>query len=116
MGKRGRNGNQGGLTLREESSGRKQIKGGSINAKSMLKLQHLQKLATWASGDASIPSLGAFFGHRFAAGGEALGVLPDPSLFPCQRLAKLSVYTRVHLLYFFLFEFIEVVGRFGFDL
>ncbi|KAJ9703111.1 hypothetical protein PVL29_004751 [Vitis rotundifolia] len=74
------------ITLREENSGRKQNKakggekGGSTNMKSMLKLQHLKSLAMWASQEASIPSLGAFFGHRLMTCG-----VPDQSLFPCQR-------------------------------
>ncbi|XP_034684458.1 uncharacterized protein LOC117913568 [Vitis riparia] len=70
------------ITLREENSGRKQnkAKGGSTNMKSMLKLQHLKSLAMWASQEASIPSLGAFFGHHLMTCG-----VPDQSLFPCQR-------------------------------
>ncbi|PHT57733.1 hypothetical protein CQW23_00096 [Capsicum baccatum] len=73
----------GSITLREEFDGKKkQI---HVNAKSMLKLEHIKNLATWASGEASIPSLGAFFGQRLAASAESLGVLPDPSLFTCQR-------------------------------
>ncbi|XP_057953974.1 uncharacterized protein LOC131148270 [Malania oleifera] len=71
------------LTLREESSGRKQTK--SSNVKSVLKMQHLQKLAVWASRKASVPSLGAFFGHCLAACGEAVGWPTDSSLFPCER-------------------------------
>jgi len=71
------------LSLREEASGRKQ----SPNPRSLLKLKHLQNLAEWATKEASIPSLGAFFGCRFTEFGEALGILLDPSLFPCQRLA-----------------------------
>ena len=47
------------ILLREEIIGKKQSKGGnSINSKSMLKLEHLKKLATWASGEPTIPSLG----------------------------------------------------------
>ncbi|KAF5746616.1 hypothetical protein HS088_TW06G00787 [Tripterygium wilfordii] len=41
--------------------------------------------AVWASSKGAIPSLGAFFGYQFAANREALGALPDPSLFACQR-------------------------------
>ncbi|KAM3205484.1 hypothetical protein P3L10_028894 [Capsicum annuum] len=37
------------------------------------------------SGEASIPSLGAFFGQKLAASAKSLGVLTDPSLFTCQR-------------------------------
>ncbi|KAJ8447288.1 hypothetical protein Cgig2_013065 [Carnegiea gigantea] len=69
------------LSLREEASGRKQ----SPNPKSLLKLKHLQNLAEWATKEASIPSLGAFFGCRFTEFGEALGILLDPFLFPCRR-------------------------------
>ncbi|KAL7178373.1 hypothetical protein ACSBR2_031512 [Camellia fascicularis] len=90
MGKKGANkkapnltsGSQASITLREESSGKKQP---NVNGKSLLKLEHLQNLAVWASGEASMPSLGAFFGHQLAALGESLGSSPNPSLFPCQR-------------------------------
>ncbi|KAH0681753.1 hypothetical protein KY289_019505 [Solanum tuberosum] len=51
----------------------------------MLKLEHIKDIATWASGERSIPSLGAFFGQRLAVSAESLGVPPDPSLFSCQR-------------------------------
>ncbi|KAJ8428480.1 hypothetical protein Cgig2_029933 [Carnegiea gigantea] len=73
------------LCLREAASGRKQ----SHNPKSLLKLKHLQNLAEWATKEASIPSLGAFFGCRFAEFGEALGIRADPSLFPCQSCETL---------------------------
>ncbi|OMO58646.1 hypothetical protein COLO4_34461 [Corchorus olitorius] len=73
------------VSLREEASGKKQTKGGSTNVKAILKHEHLQNLAVWASGEASIPSLASFFGHRLAADGEASAIPPDPSFFPCQR-------------------------------
>ncbi|XP_042484914.1 uncharacterized protein LOC122065177 isoform X1 [Macadamia integrifolia] len=76
---------QGMLTLREESGGRKQTKGGSNNVKSILKKQHLQNLSLWAGGEVSIPSMGALFGHRLADCAEAMGTPVDPSLFLCQR-------------------------------
>ncbi|KAF3448564.1 hypothetical protein FNV43_RR09277 [Rhamnella rubrinervis] len=87
-GKKGPNlnfGSNNSISLREETTGRKQTRGGSSNAKSVLKVKHLESLATWASGDASIPSLGALFGRRLASVQEALGVAPDSSLIPCQR-------------------------------
>ncbi|KAF6144440.1 hypothetical protein GIB67_024667 [Kingdonia uniflora] len=59
--------------------------GGSTNVKSILKMQHLQNLASWAAGEASMPSLGAFFGHRLASFGEAVGTPIDSSLVSCQR-------------------------------
>ncbi|GAB2301086.1 hypothetical protein Dimus_035119 [Dionaea muscipula] len=69
-------------TMREEAIGKQKQ---TNNAKSILKLKHLQNLAIWASRELSIPSLAAFYGRQFAACGEAFSVPPDPSLFPCQR-------------------------------
>ena len=60
------------ISLREESAGKKQSKGGSSDANSVWKVKQLESLATWASGDASIPSLSAFFGHKLASAAEAL--------------------------------------------
>ncbi|KAK8677282.1 hypothetical protein V6N13_142830 [Hibiscus sabdariffa] len=74
------------VSLREEASGKKPTRGGgSTNVKAVLKHEHLQNLAVWASREASIPSLASFFGHRLAADGEASAIPPDPSFFPCQR-------------------------------
>ncbi|KAE8676355.1 Bromo-adjacent domain-containing protein [Hibiscus syriacus] len=74
------------VSLREEATGKKQTKGGgSTNVKSALKHEHLQNLAVWACGEASIPSLASFFGHGLATDGEASAIPQDPSLFPCQR-------------------------------
>ncbi|KAL0329801.1 UNVERIFIED_CONTAM: hypothetical protein Sradi_4966800 [Sesamum radiatum] len=70
------------MTLREESTGKKQ---GNVNFKTMCKLDHMKNLAVWAAAEASIPSLGAFFGERLAAASEALGIRADPSLFVCER-------------------------------
>ncbi|KAH0681084.1 hypothetical protein KY284_022169 [Solanum tuberosum] len=84
IGKKSRkNGVGGSITLREESGVKK--KQTHVNAKSILKLEHINDIATWASGEGSIPSLGAFFGQRLAVSAESLGVPPDPSLFACQR-------------------------------
>ncbi|KAK6926269.1 Ribonuclease P subunit, Rpr2/Snm1/Rpp21 [Dillenia turbinata] len=72
------------VTMRQEAGGRmKHVT--NHNPKVMLKMDHLQKLAVWASGEASLPSLGALFGHRLAALGESLGVPTVASLFSCQR-------------------------------
>ncbi|KAH0648822.1 hypothetical protein KY285_034070 [Solanum tuberosum] len=73
----------GSVTLREESGVKK--KQTHVNAKLMLKLEHIKDIAAWASGEGSIPSLGAFFGQRLAVSTESLGLPPDPSLFTCQR-------------------------------
>ncbi|XP_065858273.1 uncharacterized protein [Euphorbia lathyris] len=73
------------ITLRQETTGRIPTKGAARDSKSFFKLDHLQKLAVWASGEASIPSLTAFFGRQYAAAGEVSGIPPDPSLFSCQR-------------------------------
>lgn len=94
-GKKGPNlifGSNNSTSLREETTGRKQTKGGSSNAKSVLKVKHLESIATWASGEASIPSLGAFFGRRLASVAEVSGVAPDPSLFTCQRFVKIRAF------------------------
>ena len=55
------------------------------NPNSMLKLQHLQNLANWASKDENMPSLAAFFGRRLAGFGESIGVNSDPTVVSCQR-------------------------------
>lgn len=67
-------------TLREENTGKK-----NVDKKSILKMQHLQRLATWAGGEARIPPLGAFLGACLAAAGETLGIPLDHSTFLCQR-------------------------------
>lgn len=71
------------LSLREEKAGKKLVN--TTNVKSKLKLEHLQRLAMWASSETSVPSLAGLFGHRLASANEALGLQPDPSLFSCQR-------------------------------
>lgn len=91
------------LSLREQNTGKKQAK--TINVKSKLKLEHLQNLATWAGGEASVPSLAAFFGHQLAAANESLGLQPDPSLFSCLRFFLLFIFMltaslEIDLVYF----------------
>ncbi|TYK16632.1 Rpr2 domain-containing protein [Cucumis melo var. makuwa] len=75
-------GPQNSITLRQEATGKIKPKV-SNNAK--VYLNHLENLATWASGQPSLPSLAAFFGQRLAAAAESLAVAPDPSLFLCAR-------------------------------
>ncbi|XP_073127767.1 uncharacterized protein [Henckelia pumila] len=70
------------MTLREATTVKKQ---GNVNARTMSRIDHLKSLALWAATEASIPSLGAFFGQRLAASTEAVGVRSDPSLFFCER-------------------------------
>lgn len=74
------------ISLREEATGKLQTKASS-NVRSILKLEHLKNLEVWASNEASIPSLGAFYGQCFASVEEAMGVPPDPSLITCERFA-----------------------------
>ncbi|ONK64010.1 uncharacterized protein A4U43_C07F21180 [Asparagus officinalis] len=69
-----------GATLREENTGKKRV-----DVSSMLRMEHLQRLSTWAGVEAGIPPLGALFGHRLAANAEAEGVPLDPSTFVCRR-------------------------------
>lgn len=91
MGKRGRDRRASNLTsvshkpisLRDEKAGKKLVN--TTNVKSKLKLEHLQRLAVWASSETSVPSLAALFGHRLASANEVLGLQPDPSFFSCQR-------------------------------
>ncbi|CAN4127368.1 unnamed protein product [Withania somnifera] len=59
----------GSITLRQELGGNKKKQNHHVNAKSMLKLEHIKNLATW----------------KLAASAELLGVPRDPSLFACQR-------------------------------
>lgn len=75
-------GPQDSITIRQEITGKFKPKV-SNNVKTYL--NHLENLATWASGKASIPSLAAFFGQRLATAAESLAVAPDASLFTCQR-------------------------------
>ena len=82
------------ISLREEATGKLQTKA-STNVKSILKVEHLKKLVVWATHEAQIPSLGAFYGQHLASVAEAAGVPPDPSLITCQRF---SFYT--YLCYF----------------
>ncbi|XP_010912339.1 uncharacterized protein [Elaeis guineensis] len=65
----------------QEKSARKKF----VNARSVLRLKHLQKMATWAGMEASVPPLSAFFGHLLAAHAEAAGAPVDPFPFPCER-------------------------------
>ena len=80
------------VTLREETTGKMQTKRGSSNAKHMLKVEHLERLAVWAGGEASMPSLGAFFGRKLASVGESLGVPRNTSLFLCHRFVSLRAF------------------------
>lgn len=64
-------------TLGEEKSGKKET-----SVSSILKLQHLQKLAKCAGVP---PPLAALFGHHLASNAEAAGVPLDSSWFLCQR-------------------------------
>ncbi|KAL1541820.1 hypothetical protein AAHA92_25994 [Salvia divinorum] len=69
------------MTRREESTRKRN---GNVNAKTTCKIDHLKGLALWAA-EASVPSLGAFFGERLSATNEALGVRGSSSLFVCER-------------------------------
>lgn len=91
------------ISLREEATGKIKFKPAS-NVKSNLRIDHLKKLAVWATTDPHIPSLGAFYGQHLATLAEATGVLPDPSLFTCQRfaynfLSLLSCYVQTQRVY-----------------
>lgn len=68
------------LSLREESCGKTQA-----DAASLLRVQHLQRLAAWASGEAGVSPVGALLGHRLATKAEAAGIPLGASTFLCQR-------------------------------
>ncbi|KAK2366206.1 RNase P Rpr2/Rpp21 subunit domain-containing protein [Trifolium repens] len=72
------------ITLREEATGKLKTKP-IVNIKSHLRIDHLKKLAVWATTEPHIPSLSAFYGQHLATVSEAAGVPPDPSLITCQR-------------------------------
>lgn len=74
-----RAGNQA-VSLREESSGKTRA-----DAASLLRVQHLQRLAAWAGGEARVGPLGALLGRRLAANAEAAGIPLAASTFLCQR-------------------------------
>ncbi|KAF6997959.1 hypothetical protein CFC21_014126 [Triticum aestivum] len=68
------------LSLREETSGKT-----PAGTPSLLRVQHLQRLGAWASGEAGVGSIGALLGRRFATDAEAAGIPVGASTFLCQR-------------------------------
>ncbi|KAM3356099.1 hypothetical protein P3S68_022813 [Capsicum galapagoense] len=88
------------ITLREELGGKK--KQTYVNVKLMLKLEHIKNLATYASGESSIPSLDAFFGQRLAASAESSGVPPDPLLFTCQSFELFPIFLHYYFNFLYL--------------
>ncbi|PNY12120.1 3-ketoacyl-CoA synthase, partial [Trifolium pratense] len=78
------------ITLREEATGKLKTKP-IVNTKSHLRIDHLKKLAVWATTEPHIPSLSAFYGQHLATVSEAAGVPPDPSLITCQRIKESAV-------------------------
>jgi hypothetical protein len=74
------------VSLREETSGKTQV-----DSASLLRAQHLQRLAAWASGEAAVGPIGALLGHRLATGAEAAGIPIGASTFLCQRLELCSL-------------------------
>ncbi|KAG8051736.1 hypothetical protein GUJ93_ZPchr0001g30023 [Zizania palustris] len=74
-----RAGNQA-VSIREENSGKTRA-----DAASLLRLQHLQRLAAWACGEARVAPVGALLGRRLAGEAEAAGIPLGASTFVCQR-------------------------------
>ncbi|XP_047064689.1 uncharacterized protein LOC124672514 [Lolium rigidum] len=68
------------VSLREETSGKTHA-----DAASLLRVQHLQRLAAWASGEAAVGPIGALVGHRLATDAEAAGIPIGASSFLCQK-------------------------------
>ncbi|KAG8038608.1 hypothetical protein GUJ93_ZPchr0254g2866 [Zizania palustris] len=74
-----RAGNQA-VSIREENSGKTRA-----DAASLLRLQHLQRLAAWACGEAGVAPVSALLGRRLAGEAEAAGIPLGASTFVCQR-------------------------------
>lgn len=70
------------MPFRDERSGGG---GKAVDVKSVLRMQHLQKLTLWAGGEASMPSYAAFLGNRLGICGEAAGIPLDSPSYACQR-------------------------------
>ncbi|XP_044957119.1 uncharacterized protein LOC123407933 [Hordeum vulgare subsp. vulgare] len=68
------------VSLREETSGKAQV-----DVPSLLRVQHLQRLGAWASGEAGVGSIGALLGYRLATNAEAAAIPIGASTFVCQR-------------------------------
>ncbi|KAF8730432.1 hypothetical protein HU200_017010 [Digitaria exilis] len=68
------------VSLREEASGRT-----PVDEASLLRVQHLQRLAAWAGPEAGVGPVGALLGRRLAASAEAIGVPLGAATFLCQR-------------------------------
>ncbi|VAI69290.1 unnamed protein product [Triticum turgidum subsp. durum] len=68
------------VSLREETSGKTQA-----DPPSLLRVQHLQRLGAWASGEVGVGSIGALLGRRLATNAEAAGIPIGASTFLCQR-------------------------------
>ena len=68
------------MSLREETSGKMQA-----DAASVLRVQHLHRLAAWASGEAAVGPIGALLGYRLSTDAEAAGIPIGASTFLCQR-------------------------------
>ncbi|XP_042409652.1 uncharacterized protein LOC121998697 isoform X1 [Zingiber officinale] len=69
-----------GTTLREEKAGITQV-----DMSCILKTQHLQRLAAWASQEARISPLAALLGQKLASEAEASSIPLDSSIFLCER-------------------------------
>nr|CAB3473227.1 unnamed protein product [Digitaria exilis] len=67
------------VSLREEASGRT-----PVDEASLLRVQHLQRLAVWAGPEAGVGPVGALLGRRLAASAEAIGVPLGAATFLCQ--------------------------------
>lgn len=71
---------QGTTTLREENAGIMHV-----DVSCILKTQHLQRLAAWASQEAGISPLAALLGQKLASEAEASSINLDSSVFLCER-------------------------------
>lgn len=68
------------VSIREETSGRTRV-----DEASLLRVKHLQQLASWAGAEAGVGPVGALLGRRLAASAKAAGVPLGAATFLCQR-------------------------------
>ncbi|RCV25723.1 hypothetical protein SEVIR_5G190500v4 [Setaria viridis] len=68
------------VSIRDETSGRTRV-----DEASLLRVKHLQRLASWAGAEAGVGPVAALLGRRLASSAEAAGVPLGAATFLCQR-------------------------------
>ncbi|CAO2165120.1 unnamed protein product [Urochloa humidicola] len=68
------------VSIREETSGKTRV-----DEATLLRVNHLQRIAAWSGAEAGVGPVGALLGRRLAASAEAAGVPLSAATFLCQR-------------------------------